>query len=69
MTKKRSWEKVGWLHHPNDLVGQFYFCFFHAWAAPFGGPCKKKARVKLDNRIVKIVLSKQRKRTRVRVRT
>jgi hypothetical protein len=39
------------------LLANFYLCFFHAWAAPFGEPCMKKARVKLDNRIVKIVLS------------
>ena len=58
ITKKRLMEKVGWLHHPHDLVAQFYLCFFLASAAPTGGPCKETARVKLDNRIVKIMLSK-----------
>ena len=52
---------VGWLHHPYDLVGQFYLCCSHAWAAPFGGPCKKTARVKLDNKIVRIMLFKHQK--------
>jgi hypothetical protein len=60
-TRKRLWKTLGWLHHPDDFVGQFYLCFFHAWAAPFGGPCMKKARVKLDNRIVKTVLSNPKK--------
>jgi hypothetical protein len=50
-------QKVVSLHDPDDVVGQFYLCFFHPWAALYGGPCIKKAKVKLDNRIVKIVLS------------
>jgi hypothetical protein len=55
--KDRERVRMVWLHDLDDLVRQFYLCSFHAWAATLGGPCMKKARVKLDNKIVKIVLS------------
>jgi hypothetical protein len=62
--KKGQGYKVVWRHHLDVFVGQFYLSFFLAWAASFGGPCKEKATVKLDNRIVKIVLSKRKKKVR-----
>jgi hypothetical protein len=48
---------MDWLHYLDDVVGQFNLCLFHACAAPLGGACMEKARVKLDNIIVKMVLS------------
>ena len=57
---------MDWLHYLDDVVGQFNLCFFHACAAPLGGACMEKARVKLDNIIVKIMLS-YKKRVREKV--
>ncbi len=58
---------MDWLHDLDDVVCQFHLCFFHACAATLGGAGMKKARVKLANWIVKIMLSRN-KRVVERVR-
>ncbi len=45
------------VHNLDDVVGQYDLRFFHACTATLGGAGMEKARVKLDNWIVKIMLS------------
>ncbi len=55
--KGRVRVRIVWQHDLDDLVDQFNHSFFHACAATLCGACMEKARVKLDNWIVKMLLS------------